>query len=109
MKWYFSEFSGRKYMREIMNSYGALLVIQARPIEHEKHDNNSYKGYAEFSSKIKRLSLSPPFKSRAYDGCLWNTSGIKIKPEDCSKYNFSVSIIQLQTGALSFGSGLMLG
>jgi hypothetical protein len=88
MKWYFSQFHGQKNMEEIMDSYGALLVIQARPIEYGKHhSNNSYKGYDEFSREVKRLSHLPPFKSDAYVGCLVNGSTIKAKPKNCSEYN----------------------
>ena len=81
-------------MESISDSFGALLLIQARPIENGKDKNNS-NGYNEFSTKIKRLSLSPPFKSDAYEGCLWNTTGKNISQENCSKYYSSVNIIQL--------------
>ncbi len=84
MKWYFSEFTGYKNMENIMKSFGALLIIRARPVGYNKGNNNSLEVYNEFCDKVKQLSHVAPFKSIGYEGCLWD----KNKTSNCSKYSF---------------------
>ena len=88
MKWYFSEFSGQKYMENIMESFAALLILQVRPITNGKHKNDSMT-YSNFSAEVLRLSREPPFKSDAYVGCLFVNNS-----SNCSKY--SVELIQVK-------------
>ncbi|CAB3978900.1 Hypothetical predicted protein, partial [Paramuricea clavata] len=82
MKWYFGEFSGPGYMEKIIKSFSALLILQVRPITYGRHKNNSMT-YSNFSAEVLRLSREPPFKSDAYQGCLFVNNSSNCTERTC--------------------------
>ena len=64
-----------------MLSFGALLIIEARPVTYEKGKSKMTKVYEKFSDELRRLANKPPFKTRSFKGCLYEGGG-----KNCSEF-----------------------
>ena len=79
MKWYFSYYHATENMQKTMDSFGAVLILQVRPITGPSGKIETK--YLDFAAKVREKSRELPFKTDAYTGCAL------CENDRCSKYS----------------------
>ena len=85
MKWYFSHYHTHENMQKTIDSFGAVLILQVRPITGPSGEIEPK--YLDFTDKVRKTSRELPFKTNAYTGCLWEDG-----TSNCSKYSLQTII-----------------